>query len=62
MAALAAAAREQAARPLRAAYVAALEALAGDREVFFGAVSEFVLACAVDVSGAGTGALPATGS
>jgi proline iminopeptidase len=166
LAALAAAAREQAARPLRAAYVAALEALAGDREVFFapnpatrallaeirqdhhrpagsagdegslrhhlaitsgegsyesllgllprveapallitggydpittsgqreafrqasarnrllevagaghfvhaddpltyaGAVSEFVLACAVDVSGAGTGAVPATGS
>jgi proline iminopeptidase len=35
LAALAAAAREQPARAVRAAYVAALEALAGDREVFF---------------------------
>jgi proline iminopeptidase len=35
LAALAAAAQETSARALRAAYVAALEALAGDREVFF---------------------------
>ena len=35
LAALAAAGREHQARPLRAAYVAALEALAEDREVFF---------------------------
>ena len=35
LAALAAAGREDSARPLRAAYVAALEALGADREVFF---------------------------
>ena len=35
LAALAAAGREASARALRASYVAALEALAGDREVFF---------------------------